>query len=565
MEESEMSILRARKYMGARLFAPPILVAVIVGTLAGCGSSTATPTAPSPTLVPTAVSQPTGGGSSQQPSSQLPSTSPQPITGGTLVMARQQEPDTLNPIVSDNNGSIFTTEQIFEGLVETVPGTLEPQPALASSWDISADGLTYTFHLRQAKFSNGDPVTADDVTYSISRLIDTKIDPNFSFLFTNVKSVTTVDASTVQIVETVLDPALLSDLTLPSAVIVPQKVMKALGEDGFGQNPVGSGPFMLKSWVKGQSVELVRNPNYWRTGQPYLDGITFLAIPDDNARLLKVQSGGAQIGDNVPASQVARLNAVSGLRVLSEPSMSTWEILLNNKTTPLNDKLVRQALNYATPKDVINELVYGGTATIANSMTVQTRFWDKSVAPYPYDIAKAQQLMAQSSSPNGFSGTFEIQAGDVQEAQVATILQGEWAKIGVSFQIKTIDRTTRLADMRAGTYTIQLRPSTAWSSDITDDSEFADIYFNGNNTAWYGQHSWYNSPAATQLAAQAAATVDSTKRQQLYSQLQTLTMGDAPFVPILFAPYLTVVSSSVQGFSTLPTGWWLLREVWLSK
>jgi peptide/nickel transport system substrate-binding protein len=564
-----MSVLSKAVPGRARLIVAAAVVAMVAGTLGGCSSSaTGTPAAPPTETAASAApsAAPASSAPSTAPATAMPTESAgvQPASGGTLVMARQQEPTTLNPIVSDNNGSIFVQMQIFEGLVEQVPTTLEPQAAIAESWEISPDGLTYTFHLRQTTFSNGDPITAEDVKFSLDRLFDPKIDASMGFLFGNVKGVTAVDASTVRVEMKIVDPALLSELTLPNAVIVPQKVMQALGEDGFGENPVGSGPFMLKSWARGQKVELVRNPHYWRSGQPYLDGITFLAIPDDNARLLKVQSGEAQIGDNTPVSQVSRLNGVAGLKVLEEPSMSTWQVALNNTLKPLDDKLVRQALNYATPKQVINDVVYAGTATIANSMIPILRFWDKSVPPYPYDVEKAKQLMAQSSAPNGFSIPFVIQSGDVMESQLATILQTEWAKIGVKLEIQSVDRATRLKRSAELDYGALTKPSTAQSSDITDDSEYASICFDGPSE-WRGQHTGYNSAEATRLTHEAATTADSAKRAGLYSQLQKLTMDDAMMVPLLFAPQLTVVSDSVNGFATLPTGWWLLREVSVAK
>jgi peptide/nickel transport system substrate-binding protein len=559
-----MACVRTPTRGKARLLTSVILVATIAATLVGCGSSaTQAPTAAPATAAPATAAPSEAATAAPATAAPTASAAAGAVKGGTLIMARQQEPTTLDPIVSDNNGSLFITQNMFEGLYETVPGTLEPAPALAESYEISADGLSYTFHLRQAKFSNGDPITADDVKFSLDRSFNPDTDPVMGFLFETVASVTAVDPSTVKVTTKVVDPAFLSKLTVPNAVIVPMKAVQA-DATAFAENPVSSGPFMLKSWTRGQSLELVRNPNYWRTDQPYLDAITFNLVADDNARILRVQSGEAQLGDNIPLSQVSRLDGVQGLKVLKEPSMSIWQVLLNNSLKPLDDIKVRQALNYATPKDVINKLILGDTGTIANSQIPRLRFWDANIKPYAYDIEKAKQLIAESSVPGGFTLPLVMQSGDTMLTQLATILQQEWAKIGVKVDIQSVDRPTRLKRASEGDYGALIRPSTAQSSDITDDSEYAAIYFD-TATDWKGNNSRYKNDQANQLQKEAGTTVDPAKRQQLYSQLQQVTMDDPCCVPMVYAQQLTVVSDKVQGFSTLPTGWWLLREVWLSQ
>ena len=496
------------------------------------------------------------------PGSGTGGTSGEPHKGGTLVFARSQEPASLNPVQAADNGSIFDDPQIFDTLVEWASNGTDPTPGLATSWNVSSDGLSYTFHLRQAKFSNGDAVTADDVKFSLDRAADQKLDDNFGFAFVNVKSVSVVDSSTVRVDMNVTDAAFIGSLTLTAASITPKKIVQSLGEDGFATHPIGSGPFMLKSWTRGEKLELVRNPNYWRSGQPYLDGLTFLMIADDNTRMLKVESGEAQIGEAVPVSQVDRLNQVKGLKVLNERSVSIWTIILNQKVPQLADVKVRQALNYATPKDTINKVTAGGLGMIANSMMPPLRFWDKSVPPYPYDLNKAKQLMGQSSAPNGFTLDFVIQAGDTMESQLATIIQTEWAKIGVKTNIQVVDRATRIKRTIDQNYGALSRPATALSSDVLDDSELATILLDGSGS-WKSMYTSYNSSEAIRLIHEAATTVDDSKRRQLYSQLQKIAMADAPMVPLLFIPTLTVINTKVHGFSTLPVGWWNMQDVWL--
>jgi peptide/nickel transport system substrate-binding protein len=496
-------------------------------------------------------------------SSTSATTATQPHKGGILKFARLDEPGSLNPIQAADNGAFYDDPQIFDTLVEMAPNGVDLVPGLATSWTVSADGMTYTFHLRQAKFSNGSPVTAQDVKFSLDRAFDQKLDATYGFAYPNVKDSNVVDASTVSVDMTAPDASFLGSMTLSAAMIVPQSVVESEGEDGFATQPIGSGPFMLKSWVRGSELDLVRNPNYWKPGLPYLDGIDFVTTADDNTRMLKVQSGEAQIGDNVPVSQVSQLNQIAGLKVLNERALAIWTIILNENIPQLADVKVRQALNYATPKDTINKVTADGLGTIANSMTPQTRFWDKSVPPYPYDINKAKELMSQSSAPNGFTLNFVIQAGDSMESQLATIIQSEWAKIGVTTNIQVVDHATRIKDTIAQNYGALSRPATALNSDFLDDSELATILLDGTSS-WKSMYTGYNSTQIEQLIHQAATSTDDNQRRQLYSQIQKMGMADAPMVPLLYMPYLTVVSSKVQGFKTLPSGWWILANVWLS-
>ncbi len=474
-------------------------------------------------------------------------------------MARNLEPVTLNPYKQTENGSIYVNVQIFDQLVEQAPGTKEPAPGLAQSWDISPDGLSYTFHLREAKFSNGDPVTAEDVKYSL----DKTIGGLFAYFLASIKEVVVVDPSTVRLDMKHPDASVLSTLTIVTASIVPEKVYEQLGDDKFGETPVGTGPFMLKTWNRGQNIELVRNPNYWQAGKPYLDGVNFVYVADDNSRMLKIQTGEAQIAQAVPVTQIDRLNQLPGVKVLVEPTYATFSVWLNLLSKPLDDKLVRQALNYATPKDVINKVVFGGTGVVQNSMIAATEFWDPSVPAYTYDIDKAKQLMAQSSVPSGFTLPLTLVAGNTQTDQTAQILKTEWAKIGVTLDIQPVDIGVRSQKQTDTTFVALLFGPNEVSSDTPDDSEMCTVMID-YNPDFKSYFTSYNSTQVSQLCHDAVATVDPTKRQTIYAQIQRLALDDAPQVAMIFVPALTAVSDKVHNFSTLPSGWWTLQDVWLT-
>jgi peptide/nickel transport system substrate-binding protein len=222
---------------------------------------------------------------------------------------------------------------------------------------------------------------------------------------------------------------------------------------------------------------------------------------------------------------------------------------------------VRQALNYATPKDIINEVVFDNLGLPQNSMIATgLRYWDPSVPAYPYDIEKAKELLATSSVPNGFDLPILLDAKDTLSEQTVEILQAEWAQIGVNVDIQKLDGSVVDDRFWGGDYMARMYPPSAISSDIPDDSEQAAIMLSYSEQ-WHSFGTNYKSDEATKLVEAAVSTVDSAKREELYHQLQRLGMEDAPQVALIFAPTVTAVSDKIAGFQSLPPGWWRLEDV----
>jgi peptide/nickel transport system substrate-binding protein len=480
--------------------------------------------------------------------------------GGTLNFARNQEALTLNPVAAGENGSIWMIPQIFDQLLEVRHGFTDPQPGLAKSWHASKNGLEWTFNLRSARFSDGSPVTAEDVKYSIDRVSNPKIAPNFAALGSSIKSVTVVNERTVLITLKHVDGGFLDSMATFAPSILPEKVVTAIGDKAFGEKPIGSGPFMLKRWRRGVALELVRNPYYWRSGSPLVDGVVFQTVADDNTRLLKLQSGESHVAAEIPYSQISRINGIAGLSVLTE-RISTWNcVALNNATKPLNDVRVRQALAHATPREAIRNSVLFGKADLANSQIGRVKYWDPRVYSYSYDLAKASSLMKSSSAPKGFNLPLLTSSGDVVEQQTAEIIKAEWSKIGVNVAIEEADIGTAIGRWYGGKATSFLFPGNALSSDTLSDDELDAICLDYNG----GIHSLftnYNSPALSKLIHASNRTLDDKKRRRLFSQIQALGQRDTPTIALFFTSARTGLSDKVRGFGTVQTGWWNLDRV----
>src|SRR5579864_3026909 len=289
-----------------------------------------------------------------------------PIRGGVLRMARNEEAQSFDPVVPGDNGSIYSIQQIFDQLTRINKTSSFVAPSLAQSWDISADRKTYTFHLRNAKFSNGAPVTADDVIFSLKRTFDPKV-CFYSFLFTAVTAIKKLNSNTIQLVLSEPVTPLLESLSVFAAAIVPRAVVTK-DPKGFAQNPIGSGAFALKQFSKGQFTHLVRNVHYWQPGKPYVDEVMMDYVPDDNTRILNLQAGQSDVATLIPYAQISSVDHGSSTRVQIDPLFRWDGIWLNEAHKPIGDKKVRQALNYATDKEALVQRLLFNQAEVANHM-----------------------------------------------------------------------------------------------------------------------------------------------------------------------------------------------------
>jgi peptide/nickel transport system substrate-binding protein len=483
--------------------------------------------------------------------------------GGIFKMARNEEPLSFDPLIPSDNGSIWVLFNMFDQLTTVNADSSDVVPSLATSWDISPDKRIYTFHLRQGvHFSDGAPMTADDVVFSLKRAFDPK-KSGYSFLFGPVSSVKKLDAKTVEIQLKQPFAPLLQNLNVFPASIVPMKNVQA-SATGFAQKPIGTGPFALKEFKKGQRTHLVRNTQYWKPGRPYLDEVIIPYVTDDNTRILKLQAGEVDAAVNIPYAQIKQLDARNDVDVKIEPLFKFEGIWLNNAKPPLDDLKVRQALNYATDKESIIKSVLFGNGEIANHMMPKMKYWRSDVKAYPYDLAKAKKLMAASKAPNGFTIPLVVPTGDSTVAQYAQIVKEAWAKIGVTAEISNLDVGTAYTNFSNGNYIA----GNNWyiTSDVTAPDELAAIQFDYSAPA--GTKSFftnYNSREATDLVNKAASATDETARGDAFGKLQEVVMRDAPMVALFFTPARTGLRSDVKDFKTVKTAWWRLEDVWLNR
>lgn len=485
--------------------------------------------------------------------------------GGELVFGRWEEPLTFDPQIPGDNGSIYLIVQVFDTLVRPDATGTGLEPGLAESWDISEDNLTYTFHLRDAKFSTGDPVTADDVVFSLERAREAG--RGYAFLFEPFDKIEAVDAQTVKITLKRPFSPMLSTISVFAASIVPKAVVTA-DPDNFGSKPVGSGAFMVQEYTRGDKVVLIPNPYYWELGAdckpfPYLDKITVRYVPDSNSRVLGFRNGDYDVMAIVPYSEAATFQKMEGVTVEVAPLYRLDYVYLNHKAAPLDKKEFRLALNYAADRQAVLDLVFFGFGELPNGFMPKMNFHSPDVPLIPYDEAKAKELLQQS----GYKGeqlSILISAGDAPSKQIATILQQNWAAVGINAQLQEMDGGAIFGEVAKGNYQALVSYIT---SDINDDDELATLQADGSAQSGFNSFfSFYNNPEVNDLLAQARGTSDTAKRAELYAKVQQIVYHDDGYsVPLNFSPYINVYQNYVMNWKNVATGWWWLRNVWLNK
>ena len=484
-----------------------------------------------------------------------------PSAAACSVFARNFEPVTLGPFGAADNGTIWTIMMIYDQLVEYAPGKLDPQPGLAKSWDFSNGGKTIMFHLRDAKFSNGAPVTADDVVFSLNRFKDPKVNNLLPFLATSIASVSAPNPKTVVMKLKRPDGAILSNLSVFPASITPKAVVTKMGDKAFALNPVGSGPFVVDDWKRGQYLKMSRNPHYWRSGQPYLDGVEFDYITNDNTRILSLQSGQVDVAESIPFSQVDSLNKGS-TRVEVAPLASIDAHLAEQHAQAVR----RQArppgaeLRDRQGRDQPRRLLRPRRGRERDLPVLQVH--RQVVKNYPYDMDKAKALLAKSSAPKGFDVTILIPSEDQTKAQMMAVVKQLWSKLGVNVTIQSMETNALFTKYMNGDYEAS-DPLPSITADVLVPDELALAWLDPKGVQ-KGFWSFYKSQKAWDLTLQANSTTDEAKRKQVFGQIQKLTLADAPWVPLFFVPARTGLGSKVQNFHTLESGWWNLWEVWKS-
>lgn len=491
----------------------------------------------------------------------LISVAPAAAQGEKVLHLALQEGDanSLDPQALQTLGEGQILGNIYEGLVIYDPKTLQPVPGVAEKYEVSDDGLTYTFHIRQgAKFSNGRQVTADDVVYTFNRLTNPKVATTYAVSLiigsvegyadamagkaTTLSGVTAIDPQTAQIKLTAPNSAFLPTLTMVQASIIPKEAADDAAT--FAEKPVGTGPFILKTWERQQQITLVANPDYWR-GKPAVDSVIMRVIPEKSVALVEYLAGNLDFVV-VPPPDLTRLKAdpATASQIQDQAILSTFWLPLNLNQKPLDNLKVRQALTFAVDRQAIVDSVLQGQGVVAHGpLPPGLSAYDPSYNPTPFDIQKAKDLLTEAGYPDGVDVVIRTWTDEV-EARTLTAVQASWAQAGIRATFNRTEYTAYINDL--STCNLMIGTS-SWTADYADADNFinplplSDLSTQGKNCG-YGQ-----VPQVKDAALKALTLPLGAERDALYRQAEKDAVENALGVFLYHRGVSLAVSPKIQG------------------
>lgn len=497
----------------------------------------------------------------------------------SLTVCTEASPDGFdvvqyNALVTTN----ASADLIFNGLVAFDEVTSKIVPALAEKWDVSADGLNYTFYLRpnvhfqtRGAFKPSRTLNADDVVFTFDRMLNPanpwhKVAGPSGFphaqslqLSERLKAIQKIDADTVRFTLNQPDATFLSVLTMGFASIYSadyaNQLLTANRTADFNLEPVGTGPFMLRSYQKDALIRYDRNPQYWGA-RPQVDQLIYAITPDPAVRVQRLKAGECQISLSPRPQDVSATRVNQLVKTIEAPGFMTAFVALNTQHKPLDNKKVRQAINLAFDRPNYLNALFNGTALPAgNPYPPGTWSYAKNIQPWPNNIARAKQLLAEAGYPKGFETVIWTRptgsALNPNPQTGAELLQADLEKIGIKAQVKIVEWGELIREAKQGEHDLLFM---GWAGDNGDPDNFLTPQFScaavrsGTNFARFCQ------PELDKLIAKAKATTDQTQRTQLYLAAQKIIYDAALWLPIGHPKVIALTRGNVSGYRVSPFG-----------
>ncbi|BAQ08711.1 peptide ABC transporter substrate-binding protein [Bacillus sp. OxB-1] len=490
----------------------------------------------------------------------------------TLVFGRGGDSTSLDPSRTTEGETFKVTKNVFETLLNFGEQDTTIHPGLATEWEPSEDGLTYTFKLREGvKFHDGTDFNAEAVVKNFERWANGDADtfPYYNSMFGGfngdeghiIESVTADGDYTVIFKLTRAQAPFLKNIAMDMFAIASPTALEQ-GDDQFERNPVGTGPFKFVEWRPNDTITIEKFEDYWQEGLPKLDKVIFRAIPDNSARLNELMSGGIDLADGINPSDGVRIENDENLQLFERPSMNVGYLGLTVTRPPFDKKEVRQALNYAIDKQSIIDSFFEGRADIAkNPMPPSISGYNDDIEPYEYNPEKAKELLAKAGLADGFE--MELWAMPVPRPympdgmKVAEVIQKNLADIGVTAKIVSHEWGTYLDLASKGDADAFML---GWTGDNGDPDNFLYVLLDEDNIG-SNNYTYYKNDELHEIFIAAQTEVDEEKRVELYKKAQEIIHEEAPWVPIAHSTPLLGGVKELTGLKPHPTGSDLLSNV----
>ncbi|HEU4963593.1 MAG TPA: ABC transporter substrate-binding protein [Bacilli bacterium] len=493
------------------------------------------------------------GGSNATPSNNEDGGSAVIKDGGTLNISLDSDPPKLDPSLSTSLVDRMVFQSIYDKLVD-LDENGKIVPMLAEKWDISEDKKTYTFHLRQGvKFQDGTDFNAEAVKFNFERNMQESSTRRTEMQ--EVDKINVIDANTISVTLKHPFAPFLSIFTDRSGMMVSPAAVEKYGED-YLNHPVGTGPFVFKERVKGSSITLEKNPNYWQDGLPHLDKVVYKVINDPNVALMNLKSGQVDITNKFPFKEIATTKNDPKITVVDETGVGYQGLHLNTTKAPFDQKELRQAVDLLIDRDAIVKVVLSGAGSPAHSPFAPSHFAygesDKVAKP---NVEQAKELLKKAGKADGFSFTLLLGTSPTNQ-QVGQMIQNMLKPAGITVNLEKVEFGALLEKSKSGDYDAA---ALGWSGRPDPDQNIFDFTVTGG----HNNYSNYSNEEVDALLAEARAETDEAKRKSLYDDAMKILNDEVPYVYFYHDHNVFGLSKQVQGFTYVPDG--LIRTVNLSK
>lgn len=535
------------------------LLALVAAACAGEQPEGPAGTTPAPLATPTPVAEVTSTPSAGAEPTATPTSagaSGEPVRGGALIYARNIDAKTLDPHFSAQVSERFALYCIYNTIVAW-DTNFNVLPELAESWDISQDGSVITFSIRQGiKFHDGTDCDAEAIKWNLERILDPNVNSPQRGQLDAVAQVDAPDSTTVRV--TLKQPwrPFLAALGERPGFIVSPTAVEQYGEN-FGRNPVGTGPYRLAEWVDDSHIALERFEDYWDKGKPYLDRIEIRHVPDIQVRATMLRTGEAHLIDEVDPSVVATLRDIPGIAVEEYDSWRWYGTQCDVDKPPFDNPDLRKALAYATDREAIKQLIFGGTGRVMSHPIAGGWAYDSSLdGLMAFDLAKAREHLAKA----GVAGqTFKLTASNSRlEQDLAQVLQAQYQELGITVEIETVDSAEAFQLIKDDKTNWSL---TNWRPRADPDGLLRILW----HSQGFQNTTGFNNPEVDRLLDEAAATYDTARAAELYHQVERIIVEDAHYVFIHASAVFAARREEVMGFQYYPDLILRLRDLWIQQ
>lgn len=483
------------------------------------------------------------------------------IPRDALVVGQLSEPRSLDPATVTGADDFRIIVNMFEGLVRFAPGSLEPAPGLAESWEILDGGKTYLFRLRpNLRFHDGEPLDAEAVKFSFERMLDPShpaaVTGPFplAFFFSAIKRVEAVDPLTVRFRLDEPYAPLLANLAHPAGSIVSPTAVLKLGK-GFGRAPVGAGPFRFAIWESNRQVRLERFDAH-HGGAPKLAALVFRPIADANARASEMLAGGLDVMVELPPDTLQSFRDQSRFALHEAAGPHLWHLILNAGEGPLKDERVRRAVNLAIDKRAIVRDVLQGVADIPAG-PISPAFGaahDGALQPYPHDPEKARALLREAGAEGARLSLLVPESGPgmLEPVAMATAIQADLARVGLSVSIRTFEWNAYLARVNAGLGDADMA-AMAWMTTDPDTLPFLTLRAEATPDKGGFNAGRFVDAGLDAALAEARRETDPARRAALYRTIDRRVHDAAPWAFVASWKQNAVTARGVEGFALQPS------------